>query len=158
VSSAAHEQTQDSSAVFLERLLLLLVVAVSLAAVDQAVKLTLPSPEWALHQRSELWFLGSCLLLVAAAPLARIPSTTVAVAAGIFCGGVLGNVLSASQDALAVPNPIVVGSADGRIAFNVADLFILSGNLLLMASLIIVLIRNRDRLPVWEGHRLRRRG
>jgi hypothetical protein len=27
-----------------------------------------------------------------------------------------------------------------------------------MASLIIVLIRNRDRLPVREGRRLRRRG
>jgi hypothetical protein len=157
VSSAADERTHDSSRVTLQRLLLLLGLAVALAAVDQAVKLTLPSPTWALHQRSALWFLGSCLLLVVATPLARIPSTMVTVAAGIFCGGVLGNVISASQDALAVPNPIVVGSADGRIAFNVADLFILSGNLLLMASLIIVLIRNRDRLPVREGRRLRRR-
>jgi hypothetical protein len=156
VSSAAHESTNDPSGVFLERLLLLLVVAVSLAAVDQAVKLTLPSPSWAFHQRSELWFVGSCLLLVAATPLARIPSTTVAIAAGIFCGGVLGNVLSASQDALEVPNPIVIGHATGGIAFNVADLFILSGNLLLMGSLIVVVIRNRDRLPLRQRRQKRR--
>jgi hypothetical protein len=149
--------TSTADTVWLERLLLLLVTAAALATLDQAVKHTLSAPAWTLHQRSALWFVGCCLILVAATPLARVPSNTVALAAGIFCGGVLGNVISASQDSLAVPNPIVVGSADGRIAFNVADLFILSGNLLLMASLIVVLIRNRDRLPVREGRRLRRR-
>ena len=142
---------------WLERLLLLLVTAVTLALLDQAVKHSFSAPAWTLHQRSGLWFAGCCLILVAAPPLARVPSRAVALAAGIFCGGVLGNLLSASQDALKVPNPIVIGSADGRIAFNVADLFILSGNLLLMASLIVVLIRNRHRLPVREGRRLRRR-
>jgi hypothetical protein len=149
--------TSTADTVWLERLLLLLVTAAALATLDQAVKHTFSAPAWTLHQRSALWFAGCCLILVAATPLARVPSKTVALAAGIFCGGVLGNLISASQDALAVPNPIVVGSADGRIAFNVADLFILSGNLLLMASLIVVLIRNRDRLPVREGRRLRRR-
>jgi protein-S-isoprenylcysteine O-methyltransferase Ste14 len=149
--------TSTADTVWLERLLLLLVTAAALATLDQAVKHTFSAPAWTLHQRSALWFAGCCLILVAATPLARVPSKTVALAAGIFCGGVLGNLLSASEDALQVPNPIVVGHASGAIAFNVADLFILGGNVLLMASLMVVVIQNRERLPVRDGLRLRRR-
>jgi hypothetical protein len=149
--------TSTADTVWLERLLLLLVTAAALATLDQAVKHTFSAPAWTLHQRSALWFAGCCLILVAATPLARVPSKTVALAAGIFCGGVLGNLLSASEDSLQVPNPIVVGHASGAIAFNAADLFIIGGNLLLVASLMVVVIRNRDRLPVRAGMRLRRR-
>jgi len=149
--------TSTADTVWLERLLLLLVTAVTLALLDQAVKHSFSAPAWTLHQRSGLWFAGCCLILVAAPPLARVPSRTVALAAGIFCGGVLGNLLSASQDALQVPNPIVIGHASEAVAFNVADLFIIGGNVLLMAALMVVLIRNRDRLPVRGGLQLRRR-
>lgn len=135
----------------------MLLTAVSLAVVDQSVKRTLPSPMWALHHRSGLWFFGSCLLLVSATLLARVPSKTVAVAAGIFCGGVLGNLVSASEDGLTVPNPIVIGHRSGVIAFNAADLFILTGILTLMAALIVMTIRYRDGLPVREGLSLRPR-
>jgi hypothetical protein len=149
--------TSTADTVWLERLLLLLVTAAALATLDQAVKHTFSAPAWTFHQRSALWFAGCCLILVAATPLARVPSKTVALAAGILCGGVLGNLLSASEDALQVPNPIVVGHASGAVAFNAADLFIIGGNLLLVASLMVVVIRNRDRLPVRAGMRLRRR-
>ena len=131
----------------MKRLLGLLMITTSLAAVDLWVKFALPTPEWALHQRSNVWFIGSCLLLVAALPLARLPSNTVTVAAGIFNGGVLGNVLSASDNHLVVPNPLLIGSRVNGVAFNLADLFILSGNLMLMVALIVLVIRNRDRLP-----------
>jgi hypothetical protein len=147
--------TSSADRVWLERLLLLLVTTALLATLDQAVKHAFSAPPWALHQRSVLWFAGCCLILVAAPPLARVPSKTVALAAGIFCGGVLGNLLSASEDGLQVPNPIVIGHASGAVAFNVADLCILGGNVLLMVSLITVVIRNRDRLPVRAGLRLR---
>jgi lipoprotein signal peptidase len=131
----------------MRRLLGLLLITTTLAAIDLWSKLLLPTPEWALHQRSNIWFIGSCLLLVAALPLARLPSTSVTIAAGIFNGGVLGNVLSASDDHLVVPNPILIGSRVNGVAFNLADLFILTGNLMLMATLIVLVIRNRERLP-----------
>jgi hypothetical protein len=131
----------------MRRLLGLLLITTTLAAIDLWTKLLLPTPHWALHQRSNIWFIGSCLLLVAALPLARLPSTSVTVAAGIFNGGVLGNVVSASDDHLVVPNPILVGDQVNGVAFNLADLFILSGNLMLMVALIVLVIRNRHRLP-----------
>jgi lipoprotein signal peptidase len=131
----------------MRRLLGLLLITASLAAIDLWSKLLLPTPEWALHQRSNIWFIGSCFLLVAALPLARLPSTTVTIAAGILNGGVLGNVVSASDDHLVVPNPILIGNQVNGVAFNLADLFILSGNLMLMVTLIVLVIRNRHRLP-----------
>ena len=82
--------------VWMERLLVLLVIAVSLAAIDLYVKLTVPTPPWALHQRSDVWFFGSLVLMLAALALARLPSNTVTIAAGIFNGGMLGNLFSAS--------------------------------------------------------------
>jgi hypothetical protein len=139
------------------RLLVLLVVAVSLAAVDLYVKFAVPTPPWALHQRSDVWFFGSCLLMVGSFAFARLPSNTVTIAAGIFNGGILGNLLSASTDHLEVPNPILIGQRTGGIAFNLADAFILTGNLMLMVSLCVLTIRYRDRLPQREGLRLTRR-
>jgi hypothetical protein len=139
------------------RLLVLLVVAVSLAAVDLYVKFAVPTPPWALHQRSDLWFFGSCLLMLGSFAFARLPSNTVTIAAGIFNGGILGNLLSASTDHLAVPNPILIGHRTGGVAFNLADAFILTGNLMLMVSLCVLTIRYRDRLPQREGFRMTRR-
>ncbi len=136
-----------------ERLLALLVIATALAAVDQWVKLTVPTPPWAIHQRSDLWFAGSCVLLIAIVPLTRLPSRGVAVAAGIFAGGVLGNLVSASSDGLSVPNPIIVMHGMGGIAFNPADAFILAGNLALMATLIAVCLRYREELSRWRSER-----
>jgi hypothetical protein len=128
-----------------ERLLTLLAIAVVLALADQYVKRMVPTPAWADHQRSHLWFLGSCLLLVAVTPLTRLSSNSVTASAGIFSGGVLGNVISAAANGLTVPNPLIIGTRNG-IAFNLADTFVLAGNLMLMASLISVTIRHRDRL------------
>ena len=72
------------------------------------------------------------MLLIAILPLTRVPSRAVAIAAGIFAGGVLGNLLSASTDGLYVPNPIIIMHGMGGVAFNPADTFILAGNLALM--------------------------
>ena len=132
-------------ATWTERLLTLLVIAAVLAIVDQYVKLEIPTPTFAQHQRSELWFFGSCALLLSMIPLARVPSNSVAASAGIFSGGVLGNLISAGANGFVVPNPIVIGSRTG-IAFNLADTFVLAGNLMLMATLMTAVIRYRDRL------------
>lgn len=129
-----------------------LLISAVLAAVDQWVTFFAPGPEWALHHRSQLWFIGSCLLLAVLLPLARVPSWAVAVEAGVFGGGVLGNLVSAAANDHDIPNPLLLGSGSGPatfrgIAFNPADAFVLAGNLMLVATLIVLTIRNRDRLP-----------
>lgn len=135
------------SAAWEERLLTLLVIAVTLALCDQYVKLRLPTHMWAVHHRSDLWFIGSCALLLLVMPLARLPSNVVAAAAGIFAGGVLGNLISAGATGMQVPNPFVIGNNEGIVAFNLADTFVVTGNALLMVSLIALTLRYRDRLP-----------
>jgi lipoprotein signal peptidase len=143
----------SSTEAWSERLLALLLIALALAAVDQWVKFAVATPAWAFHQRSDLWFVGSCLIFVATLPLTRLPSRGVAIAAGIFSGGVLGNLLSASADGLSVPNPIIIMHGMGGIAFNPADAFILTGNLTLTAALIGVSFRYREEVDLWRSDR-----
>ncbi len=143
-----------SSEAWSERLLALLLIAVVLAAIDQTVKHTVSTPLWAVHHRSGTWFVGSCLVLVAVLPLTRLPSRGVAIAAGVFAGGVLGNLLSASADGLNVPNPIIVMNGMGGLAFNPADAFIEAGNLALMAMLFLICLRHRDALAGWRANGL----
>src|SRR5438874_13809032 len=93
----------------MKRLLSLLLITTTLAAIDLWSKLLLPTPEWALHQRSNIWFIGSSLLLVSALPLARLLSTAVTISAGLFNGGLHAIVRSASDDHLVGPSPILIG-------------------------------------------------
>jgi hypothetical protein len=129
-----------------ERLLFVLGSAAVLAALDLTVKMTLPTPEWAFHERSPEWAILSALLLVGAGALALVPSRAVAIAAGVTSGGVLGNLASALWDGNRVPNPLVIGDEMHFVAFNLADIVFSVGNIVLMATLMIVSIRNRNRL------------
>jgi hypothetical protein len=147
-------QRAVSSEAWSERLLALLLIAVVLAAIDQTVKHSISTPLWAVHHRSGTWFVGSCLVLVAVVPLTRLPSRGVAIAAGVFAGGVLGNLLSASADGFNVPNPIIVTHGMAGIAFNPADAFIEAGNLALMAMLVSICLRHRDALAGWRANGL----
>jgi lipoprotein signal peptidase len=132
------------------RVLAMLLGATTFAAVDQWVKLFVTTPVWAYHHRSEGWFLGSCVLFVCMAALALLPSIGVAIGAALFAGGLLGNMMSASADHFYVPNPLLVGHTDG-VAFNVADVCILSGNVVLVVACCALAIRNRDRLDTWRA-------
>jgi lipoprotein signal peptidase len=142
-----------SSDAWSERLLALLIVATVLAAIDQWVKVMVSTPVWAEHHRSDAWFAGSCAVLIAILPLTRLPSRAVAIAAGIFAGGVLGNLISAGSDGLYVPNPIIIMHGMGGVAFNPADTFILVGNVSLTAALIVVCVRHRVELAAWRTAR-----
>jgi lipoprotein signal peptidase len=135
--------------------------AIALAAVDLVVKAKVPTAWWAFHHRSHAWVVLSLVLLAAVAALVLVPSRWVALAAGVMSGGVIGNLVSAHTDRNWVPNPLTIGSYRGGIAFNLADVFFLTGNLLLMAALIVVTLRNRDRLlppRAWQRALRRRLG
>jgi lipoprotein signal peptidase len=129
------------------------VPAAGLAAADLIVKATMVTPPWHFHTRSNSWVLLSVALLVAALLLSFVPSRVVAVAAGVMSGGVLGNLLSASLDGNRVPNPLQIGDATGGIAFNLADVFFLGGNVLLTVALMALTIQHRGSLippRAWE--------
>jgi sugar phosphate permease len=142
-----------------DRLLLVVGPAAVLASIDLIVKATVPTGSWAFHHRSGAWVALSILLLVGAAVLSVVPSAAVALAAGVMSAGVIGNLVSARADGNWVPNPLVVSRGDYTLAFNLADVFFLLGNLLLMTTLIVETVRNRDRLALargWERALLRR--
>ena len=129
------------------RLLVLWLLASTLAAFDLWVNVFVPTPDWAFHQRSSLWAFGCVVLLFALIPLTRLPSPAVTIGAGFLAGGVLGNLISGASDHLAVPNPLLLhtGAGDG-IAFKFADAFILTGNLILVLALCSIVIRHRREL------------
>jgi lipoprotein signal peptidase len=129
------------------RLLVLWLLASTLAAFDLWVNVFVPTPAWAFHQRSSLWAFGCVVLLLAVIPLTRLPSPAVTIGAGFLAGGVLGNLISGASDHLAVPNPLMLHtSAGGGIAFNFADAFIITGNLILVLALCTLVIKNRKQL------------
>ena len=125
------------------RLLVLWLLASTLAAFDLWVNVFVPTPDWAFHQRSSLWAFGCIVLLVAVVPLTRLPSPAVTIGAGFLAGGVLGNLISGASDHLAVPNPLLLHTGDGGIAFNFADAFIVTGNLILVLALCTLVVKNR---------------
>lgn len=126
---------------------IMLCVALPLAAADLYVKAVAPTPDWAYHQRSYGWLALSLVLFCGMVLIARIPSRFVAPAAGVLAGGVIGNGLSAAYNQMEVPNPIVVDSDRAIIAFNLADVWALSGICLLVLALGAWLVRNRHVLP-----------
>jgi hypothetical protein len=125
----------------------MLCVALPLAAADLLVKAHEPTEPWAYHERSLGWLVLSISLLAGMAAIARIPLALVAPAAGVFAGGVLGNSLSAAWNGMEVPNPLMLGGDNAVIVFNLADIWTITGILLLVCTLGVWLIRNRDLLP-----------
>ena len=141
-----------------ERLLLFVGSAVMLVAVDQVVKAAVSTPLWAFHHRSYGWVALSIAVLAGAVLLTLVPSRAVAVAAGVMSAGAIGNLISARLYGNRVPNPLVIGNYERGFAFNLADVFFLAGNLLLMAALVVMVVRRRDRLAPprpWERALLR---
>lgn len=125
--------------------------AAALASVDLLVKARVPTAAWAFHHRSGAWMVLCIALLLGTAFLCVVPSPSVALAAGVMSAGVIGNLVSARADENWVPNPLIVTQGHFTVAFNLADVFFLVGNLLLMATLAAEVIRRRDQLA--DAHR-----
>jgi len=127
-----------------QRLVLFIVPTLGLAFLDLAVKERLPTSEWWLHERSAAWVGLSAALLVGCFAIAGMSSRKVAAIAAVTAGGALGNLISVGRDG-AVPNPLRIGGSHG-IVFNLADVFVVGGLLLLVVALMSATVRNRDRL------------
>jgi Signal peptidase (SPase) II len=129
------------------RLAIVALVATPLVCADLVVKAVLPTNFAFLHQRSGGWMVLSTVVLLVALLLARLPSRFLAAGAGVLAAGVLGNLVSAGLHHGVVPNPFVIVDSDWDIAFNLADLFVLSGIVLLTAGSLRLAVRHRDLLP-----------
>jgi lipoprotein signal peptidase len=97
------------------------------------------------HPRSGLY-----VLVVAAASAAWVGailltgSLSIALSGGVLAGGAAGNVLSLAlwPSVAGVPNPLIAGG----VAFNVADLAVAAGVVLVIATTAAFAARNRERL------------
>ena len=127
-----------------QRLVLFIAPTLGLAFLDFAVKERLPTSEWLLHERSAAWVGLSTALLVGCFAIAAMSSRMVAAIAAVTAGGALGNLISVGQYG-AVPNPLLIGGSNG-IVFNLADVFVVGGLLLLVVALVSTSVRHRDRL------------
>jgi lipoprotein signal peptidase len=82
--------------------------------------------------------------LVALVP--RVPSNPAALGAGIACGGALGNLVSLLVWSKGVPDPLVITGASHGLAFNLADVFAVGGDALLLSAVIVYGMRSRGAL------------
>jgi lipoprotein signal peptidase len=76
----------------------------------------------------------------------RVPSNAAAVGAGVVCGGALGNLVSLLAWSQGVPDPLVLAGTTHGVAFNLADLFALAGDTLLISAALVHGVRHRERL------------
>jgi len=73
----------------------------------------------------------------------RLPSNVAAVGAGVACGGALGNLVSVLAWAQGVPDPFVIIGATHGLAFNLADLFAVSGDTVLLSVVVLLGLQRR---------------
>ena len=127
------------------RRLLLVTTAVLVAAADLVYKAAVDAPYH--HLRSTAVVGIAAVVIVALVTLVpRLPSRTAAVGAGLAAGGALGNLVSVLAWSEGVPDPLVVAGARYGVAFNLADVFALGGDAILLSAAALYAMRNRGRL------------
>jgi lipoprotein signal peptidase len=98
-----------------------------------------------VHARPTSYVAGLAVAVaVWAGAILRARSASIAVAGGVVLGGAMGNLASiALWPSLAgVPDPIVAGG----VAFNVADVAVAAGFVLLLPATALFGLKNRERL------------
>jgi lipoprotein signal peptidase len=124
-------------------------ILVSIAVVCAAIDLTHKSLSDAeiYHARTPYVTIVMAALIAALVILVpRLPSNIAAVGAGVACGGALGNLVSLLAWANGVPDPIVVTGATHGLAFNLADVFAVSGDSLLLGVVVLLGLQRRTAL------------
>ena len=115
-------------------------IALALASVDLAHKAA--SEASYFHSRGIVYVLVVLVFAVGwAAAIVATRSLSIAAGGGVLAGGALGNLTSLALWP-GVPNPIVLEP----IAFNLADIFVLSGFVLTACATLVFAVRNRERL------------
>jgi lipoprotein signal peptidase len=76
----------------------------------------------------------------------RLPSNVAAVGAGIACGGALGNLVSLLAWSQGVPDPFVIAGATHGLAFNLADVFAVGGDSVLLGVVVLLGLQRRAAL------------
>jgi len=124
---------------------ILIVTALVFAAIDLLQK-ALTSAEFHHARTPYITLLMGALIAALVVLVPRLPSTTAAIGAGVACGGALGNLVSLLAWTQGVPDPFVVAGATHGLAFNLADLFAVSGDALLLSAVILYGMQQRARL------------
>jgi lipoprotein signal peptidase len=139
----------------------LVAVATAFAAVDllhKALVLADGGGGVLADERSLLYALGAALASLALSlALVATRSLLLAAAGGVAVGGAAANAISLAlwPSYKGVPNPLFAGDDVRGIAFNLADVFLATGGLLLLpAATLLFAARNRERL----GERISLRG
>ncbi len=125
--------------------MLLVMTATAVAAADLGYKAAVSAPYH--HLRSTgvaVLAAGVIVALVTLVP--RLPSQAASVGAGLAAGGALGNLISVLAWSEGVPDPLVIAGARYGVAFNLADVFALGGDALLLSAAVLCAMRNRGRL------------
>ena len=76
----------------------------------------------------------------------RLHSNVAAFGAGVACGGALGNLVSLLAWSQGVPDPFVVIGATHGLAFNLADLFAVGGDAILLSAVVLHGLQRRSAL------------
>jgi hypothetical protein len=140
--TSAHPSDRGSTG---RRRALLLGTACVVAGVDLAYKAAVSAP---YHHLRPLGIAGLAAVVIVAlvALVPRIPSRAASLGAGLAAGGALGNLVSVLAWSDGVPDPLVVAGARYGIAFNLADVFALVGDAMLLSAAVLYGLRNRTRL------------
>jgi lipoprotein signal peptidase len=120
-------------------------IALVFAAVDLVHKVVDPA-EFHHARASFVAVIMAALIVGLVVFVPRIPSTAAAVGAGIACGGALGNLVSLLAWSQGVPDPFVLAGETHGLAFNLADLFALTGDALLLSAAVLHGVRHREEL------------
>ena len=129
----------------MRRRLELLAIAIVFAAIDLTYKLATPADYH--HARSRFAALVIAVVIVGLVVyVPRVPSRVAVVGAAVAAGGALGNLVSLLVWKQGVPDPLVVQGATRGIAFNLADIFAFTGDVLLLSAVVVHGLRQRARL------------
>ena len=131
---------------------LLVAAALTCAAIDLVHK-ALTRAEFHHARTPYLTLVMAALIAALVVFVPRVPSNVAALGAGVACGGALGNLVSLLAWRQGVPDPLVLVGATRGLAFNLADLFAVSGDALLLSAVILHGLQQRAHLrePVRPG-------